>query len=223
MAATQSACQLFWLIFEFRHISPPAYLVALEGLCPSGPWIWTHSSWLPCSMCKSVACWTSLIYGFSFVIRLLHSGSGSDYSSSVSLPVQLPVPVHQSTGSYIFIHILELSSSVLSWLYTYRFSCLDMFVHYFVNYFVRLRTNHYRLLTISPILFIFDSAKNLTRNFPYLLFDVSWKYRLSGKNGETRDEKNDWRDGLQNAIYKLIVSLISPTFFHILVNLTISV
>ncbi len=67
-------------------------------------------------------------------------------------------------------------------------------------------------LTILSISFIFDSARNLTR-----------KYRLSGKNGKTRDEKNDWRDGLRNAIYTLIVSLISPTFFHILVNLAISV
>ncbi len=40
---------------------------------------------------------------------------------------------------------------------------------------------------------------------------------------ERRDKKNDWRDGLRNAIYTLIVSLISPTFFRILVNLTISV
>ncbi len=107
----------------------------------------------------------------------------------------------------------------LSWLYTYCSSRFDMFVHYFV----RLRTNHYTLPTISPIPFIFDSARNLTRNFPYLLFDVSWKYRLSSVNGETRDEKNDWRDGLRNAIYTLIVSLISPTFYHVLVNLTISV
>ncbi len=76
-----------------------------------------------------------------------------------------------------------------SWLYTYRFSRFDMFVHYFVNYFVRLRTNQYRLLTISPILFIFDSVRNLTRNFPYLLFDVLWKYWLSGENGDARWEK----------------------------------
>ncbi len=50
-----------------------------------------------------------------------------------------------------------------SWLYTYRFSCFDMFV----RHFVRLRTNLYTLLTISPISFIFDSARNLTRNLPY--------------------------------------------------------
>ncbi len=90
---------------------------------------------------------------------------------------------------------------------------------HFVNYFVRLWTNHYTLLTISPISFIFDSA----RNFPYLLFDVAWKYRLSSENGETRDEKNDWRDGLRDAIYTLIGSLILPTFCCVLVNLTISV
>ncbi len=35
----------------------------------------------------------------------------------------------------------------LSWLYIYRFSCFDMFAHYFVNYFMRLRTNHYTFLT----------------------------------------------------------------------------
>ncbi len=93
----------------------------------------------------------------------------------------------------------------------------------FVHYFVRLRTNHYTLLTISPISFIFDSARNLTRNFPYPLFDVLWKYRLSGENGEMRDKKNDCWDGLRNAIYTLIISHISPTFFHVLVNLTISV
>ncbi len=55
----------------------------------------------------------------------------------------------------------------LSWLYTYLFSRFNMLVHYFENYFVRLRTNHYTLLTISPILFIFDSVSNLTRNWPY--------------------------------------------------------
>ncbi len=48
----------------------------------------------------------------------------------------------------------------LSWLYTYHFSHFGIFVHYFVNYFVRLRTNHYTL-TISPISVIFDSARNL--------------------------------------------------------------
>ncbi len=51
----------------------------------------------------------------------------------------------------------------LSWLYTYRFSRFNMFMHYFV----RLWTNHYTLLTISPILFIFDSVRNLMRNLPY--------------------------------------------------------
>ncbi len=121
---------------------------------------------------------------------------------------------------WIKIHFAHyLRNILLSWLNTYRFSHFDMFVHYFV----RLRTNHYTLLTISPISFIFDSVRNLMRNFPYLLFDVSWKYWLPGENGETRDEKNDWRDGLQNAIYTLIVSLILPTFFRVLVNLTISV
>ncbi len=52
---------------------------------------------------------------------------------------------------------------LFSWLYTYHFSHFGMFVHYFV----RLRTNNYTLFTISPILVIFDSARNLTRNLPY--------------------------------------------------------
>ncbi len=117
----------------------------------------------------------------------------------------------------------ECRNTLLSWLYTYRFSRFKMFVHYFVNYFARWRTNHYTLLTISPISFIFDSVRNLMRNCPYPLFDISWKYRLSGENGETQDEKNDGRDGLRNAIYTLIVSLILPTFFHIFINLTICV
>ncbi len=56
-----------------------------------------------------------------------------------------------------------------------------------------------------------------------VLFDVSSKYRLPDENGEMRDEKNDWRDGLQNAIYTLLVSLVSPTFSHVLVNSTIRV
>ncbi len=52
---------------------------------------------------------------------------------------------------------------------------------------------------------------------------VSSKYRSPGENGKTRDEKNDWRDGLRNAVYTLLVSLFSPTFSRVLVNLTISV
>ncbi len=36
-----------------------------------------------------------------------------------------------------------------------------------MNYFVSLRTNHYTFLRISSILFIFYSARNLTRNLPY--------------------------------------------------------
>ncbi len=92
-----------------------------------------------------------------------------------------------------------------------------------VNYFVRLRTSHYTLLTISPVSFIFDCVRNLTRNLLYRPLDVSWKYRSLGDNDEMRNEKNDWRDGLQNAIYTLLLSLASTTFFRILINLTISV
>ncbi len=49
--------------------------------------------------------------------------------------------------------------------YTLIGLCFDMFA----RYFVRLRTNYYTLLTISPISFIFDSARNLIRNLPYCL------------------------------------------------------
>ncbi len=57
----------------------------------------------------------------------------------------------------------------LSWLYTWCFSRFNMSVHYFV----RLGANHYTLLTISPISFIFDSARNLTRN---LLYHPLWRF-----------------------------------------------
>ncbi len=56
-----------------------------------------------------------------------------------------------------------------------------------------------------------------------VLFDILSKYRLPSENGETRDEKNDLRDGLRNTIYILLVSLVSPTFSRVLVNLMISV
>ncbi len=89
----------------------------------------------------------------------------------------------------------SLFKKFLSWLYTYRLSRFDMFVHYIVNYFVRLRTNHYILLTISPILFIFDSARNLTRNLQYRPLSCFVKITIA-----RREEKNNWRDGLQNTI-----------------------
>ncbi len=69
------------------------------------------------------------------------------------------------TRNYL-VQIL-LSHDFLSWLYIYCFSRFDMFMHYFVNCFVILRTNYYTLLTISQISFIFDSARKLTRNLPY--------------------------------------------------------
>ncbi len=39
------------------------------------------------------------------------------------------------------------------------------------------------------------------------------KIPLVWRERRTRVEKNDWQDGLRNAIYTLFVSLISPTFF----------
>ncbi len=49
------------------------------------------------------------------------------------------------------------------------------------------------------------------------------RHRSLGENGKTRYEKNDWRDGLRNANYTLLIYLVSLTFFRILVNLMISV
>ncbi len=72
---------------------------------------------------------------------------------------------------------------VLSWLYTYRFSHLDMFVHYFV----RMQTNYYTLLTISPISFIFYSARSLTWNLPYnrlwcfVKIPIAWRERRNAR------------------------------------------
>ncbi len=105
--------------------------------------------------------------------------------------------------------------SLNSWLYTYRFSHFDMFVHYFT----RLQTNHYTLLTISPISSSFDSARNLPYHllWHFVKIPIAWQ---DWRN--TRWEK--WlRDGLPNVIYTRLVSLISPTVFRIFVNLTISV
>ncbi len=61
----------------------------------------------------------------------------------------------------------------MRWLYTYRFLPFDMFV----PYFVRLRTNHYTLLTISPILFIFDSARNLLYRslWCFVKIPIAWR------------------------------------------------
>ncbi len=67
----------------------------------------------------------------------------------------------------------------LSWLYTYRFSHFVMFVHYFV----RLRTNHYTLLTISPISFIFDSARNLSYHplWCFVKIPIVWRERRNAR------------------------------------------
>ncbi len=62
-----------------------------------------------------------------------------------------------------------------------------MFVHYFLNYFLRLRTNHYTLFTISPISVIFNSARNLTRNLPYcplwhfVKIPIVWRERWNAR------------------------------------------
>ncbi len=57
----------------------------------------------------------------------------------------------------------------------------------FVHYFVRLRTNHYTLLTISTISFIFDSARNLTRHLLYhplwhfVKIPITWRERRNAR------------------------------------------
>ncbi len=59
-----------------------------------------------------------------------------------------------------------------------------MFLHYFVNYyFVRLRTNHYTLFTISPILVIFDSATNLLYRplWHFVKIPIVWRERQNAK------------------------------------------
>ncbi len=56
-----------------------------------------------------------------------------------------------------------------------------------------------------------------------VLFNISWKYHSPGENSDTQDEKNDWRYGLRNVIYTFLVSLVTLSFFRILINLTISV
>ncbi len=79
--------------------------------------------------------------------------------------------------------LLEFRYMAIIWLYTYRFPHFDMFVYYFMNYFVRLQTSHYTLLTISPISFIFDSARNSTRKLPYrplwrfVKIPIAWRER----------------------------------------------
>ncbi len=86
-----------------------------------------------------------------------------------------------------YIAPLRHKNKVLSWLYTYRFLRFDMSVHYFMNYFVRLGINHYILLIISPISFIFDSARNLMRNLPYRLLwhfvkiPIAWRERRKAR------------------------------------------
>ncbi len=62
---------------------------------------------------------------------------------------------------------------LVSVLYSYRFSRFDMFVHYFV----KLRTNHYTLLTVSLISFIFDSASNLHYRplWRYVKVPIVWR------------------------------------------------
>ncbi len=83
-----------------------------------------------------------------------------------------------------------------------------MFVHYFVNYFVRLWTKHYTLLTISLISFIFDSARNLTRN---LLYRHLWHFmKIPIAWWELRKAK--WEKWLARRFTKCY--LYTSHFFH---------
>ncbi len=95
------------------------------------------------------------------------------------------------TSDHFLIHCSPLKLAIhLSFLALFR-RRFAMFVHYFVNYFVRLQTSYYTLLTISPISFIFDFATNLTRNLSYrplghfVKIPIAWRER-----GNTRWEKS---------------------------------
>ncbi len=56
-------------------------------------------------------------------------------------------------------------------------------VNHFVKYFVSLRTNHYTFLTISPISFIFDSARNLPYRplWRFVKIPLAWRERRKGR------------------------------------------
>ncbi len=121
-----------------------------------------------------------------------------------------------------------------------RKSFLGNFLHIFINIF-KLAI-HLSFLVFRHVRELFREIANQSLytshsiiDFVHLWFCEKFNEKLSlfplwhfvkiptGENSETRDEKNDWRDGLRNAIYTLIFSLILPTFFHVLVNLTISI
>ncbi len=112
--------------------------------------------------------------------------------------------IHNAKAGYTLI----VSTCSCTILWTISWDCKPITIHF----------SQYRRFR-SPLIL----RETLQETCLIVLFDISWKYRSSGENGKTRDEKNDWRDGLWNAIYTLIISLISPTFFRVLVNLTISV
>ncbi len=113
---------------------------------------------------------------------------------------------HYKAGYTLIISLVSTCLCTISW--TMSWDCEPITIHF--SQYLRFRS--------SLIL-----RETWWETCPIVLFDILWKYWSSGENSETRDEKNDWRDGLWNAICTLLISFFSPTFFPVLVNLTISV
>ncbi len=109
-------------------------------------------------------------------------------------------------GYTLIVPRISACSCTISW--TILWDCEPITIHF----------SQYRRFQSSLIL-----RETWRETCLIVFFDISWKYRSSGENSETQGEKNYWRDGLRNAIYTLLISLVSPTFFRVLVNLTISV
>ncbi len=105
---------------------------------------------------------------------------------------------------------LNRRTCLLSWLYTYCFShfTCSCTILWTISWDCKPVTMHFlqyhRFCSYSILWETWRETCHI------IFFVVAWKYRLPGKNGKTRDEKNDWRDGLQNAIHTL---LVSPIFF----------
>ncbi len=113
--------------------------------------------------------------------------------------------VYKAGYTLIISHILTCLCTI-SW--TISWDCEPITIHF--SQYCRFHSS----------LILWETWRETCR---IVLFDVLWKFRSLGENGETWDEKNVWRNDLRNAIYTLLVSLILPSFFHFLVNLTISI
>ncbi len=111
---------------------------------------------------------------------------------------------NSKAGYTLIVSRVSACSCIISW--TILWDCEQITIHF---------SQYYRFRSFLIL------RETWRETCLIVLFDISWKYRSSGENGETRDEKNDWRNDLQNVIYTLLISLGLPTFFHVLFNLTI--